>query len=482
MLSERRESVMRDNNTAQETLEFLLSKMNPSTKEIVVGESLHGDLDFAILSEKGFRAVSKIEMTKPGEITSLSNLPAELKILLCPDQLLAEFAEPLAYLEELNLEGNGITHFEFRGFPKLKILHLDENHLETIPDVPAVLEELYVNYNRIRTLELIHAEQLRVLHVVGNDMIRIRNVPPAMVDLRFEENPLVEIDYATTADATVGKGRETPLEVDYIESMHAYFRLKREYEIATRDARKTAFEKGHTRKQGMAFAKAVRPKCIHCRRPVGTIFESRERRWIARCGNAENPCELNIQLFRGDHQSVESLVYLFQDQMREHHDSLISQKLDTLFGYVSEDQSAKKFKKEWKDYSDDQMLYSQLKTEYANLHSPPVKREMVRSKLRQIHELRAKMIEWLAEYELSGKREILVDLTEMYVHEYLPEIHNLRLLHYEVMEMVETGRSKETAVYKERELFQKDVALTKTDHITTEPPRVISFQRMVGQK
>jgi Leucine-rich repeat (LRR) protein len=477
VIDERRENVMRNNNTAQDTLAYLLEKMNPDIKELVIGVSLHGDVDFAILREKGFRFVSVIRFTKPGEITTVSNLPKELRVFDCPKQLLIEFSGVFPYLEELLLEGNYIQKIDFIPLPKLKILNINDNRMTEIKSLSSTLEELYINRNGTRILNLKYLTKLRVLHTVGNDMIRIQEVPASMVDLQIEENPMVDIGYtAIPHTRETEKEDDAQIELDYVESLHAYFRLKEKYDTERKKLLLKAFEKGKTKKQGQKLAKEVKMKCIRCRRPFGTIFENRERRYIAVCGNKNEPCDLNIQLYRGNHTNREYMVYLFREQMEFLKDNIIAQKLDTLFSYISEEKSVEKFKRKLKDYSIDNNIYKDLLNEYNDLHFSPHKRELIRNKIRQIYELKNVMKQLLTQYETEENLEIMNVLTDMYIREYLPETHNLRLLCYEVMEMTETGKSKDNDEHKEMKLFQKDVGLSKLEYITGEPPRVIAYK------
>lgn len=481
VIDERREHIMRNNNTAQDTLAFLLEKMDPNIKELIVGISLHGDVDFAILREKGFRFVSTIRFTKPGQITTISNLPNNIRIFDCPKQLLVEYSGVFPYLEELLLEGNHLRKIDFIPLPKLKKLNINDNHMSELKNLPSSLEELYINRNETRILNLKYLKKLRVLHAIGNDLIRIQELPPTMVDLQIDENPMVDIGYtvnpkSTRTDADVDAYVEAQHELDYVESLNAYFRLKQKYDVERKTLLLKEFQKGKTKKQGQKLAKEARPKCIRCRRPFGTIFESRDRRFVAVCGNKNAPCDLNIQLYRGHHEPREYMLYLFREQMEESKDAIIAQKLDTLFQYISEAKSVEKFKRQLKDYSVDNNIYKELLNEYTESHFSPHKRELIRNKIGQIHELKNAMKQLLTQYETEENAEIMNVLTNIYIREYLPEVHNLRVLSYEVMEMVDTGRSKDTDADKEVQLFQKDVGLSKLESASGEPPRVVAYK------
>jgi hypothetical protein len=305
--------------------------------------------------------------------------------------------------------------------------------------------------------------------LVGNDLTRVINVPPSIVDLQLDDNPMVSVDYlALPTDSRVDDtGADMAKKLDYVESLHTYFRMKGKYESDLLSARKKAYEKGRTRASGMKLAKAVKTKCVQCGRLVGTIFEQRDRRYIARCGSGNNPCDLKIQLFRSDHLHRETMLGSFREMLEEDKDQIISQKLDTLFGYLSEEKSAEKFKRQIKTYSLNNKTFCELQVEYDGLHANPHKREMARAKLGQIHELKNAMNAMLADYTKEGNEETLATISSIYVNEYMPEIRNLRLLHYEVMEVNET---------EEYTLFQRDVALVRDDMVNGEAPRVVAFR------
>jgi hypothetical protein len=263
LITERRESVMRDNNTAQDTLEFMLEKMNPATKELVIGESLHGDLDLSLLETKGFRFVSRIEMTKPGEITTLSNIPKGVRELICPDQLLSEISGLPSNLEVLRLEGNDLHTLDLGELSKLKILHISDNRIETPGPLPSSLEELYADRNGIRTLDLKELTKLSILHLSGNDLVRLTNVPPSIVDLQVEDNPMLSVDYAALpTDVPVETGPDVSRNLDYVDSLRVYFQLKRKYERDLLDARLQVYRNAGKRSVGMKRAKTVKIKCV----------------------------------------------------------------------------------------------------------------------------------------------------------------------------------------------------------------------------
>ena len=80
IIDSQRQQIIAENNTAQDELEGIISRLDPNTKQLVFSTPLHGDVDFAILGRLGFRNVETI-IFEDGEITTIKNLPKSLLVL-----------------------------------------------------------------------------------------------------------------------------------------------------------------------------------------------------------------------------------------------------------------------------------------------------------------------------------------------------------------------------------------------------------------
>ena len=132
IIFERREQVININNTAQEEIENIIRRLNPNTKQLMFSVPLHGDIDFEILNNLGFRNVEIISFEEPGEITSIKNLPKSLLILKCENQLLIELFDLPVSLKELYCDFNYIKEFSGERVKNLVKLHISNNRLEKI--------------------------------------------------------------------------------------------------------------------------------------------------------------------------------------------------------------------------------------------------------------------------------------------------------------------------------------------------------------
>jgi hypothetical protein len=313
-------------------------------------------------------------------------------------------------------------------------------------------------------------------------MMRIENIPSSIVDLQVEDgNPNVLLDYAFLPNNIDGEenDRVKGTEAEFVESMHDYFKLKAKYEkkeiYARYEARYNAvMVRKLGDKQGRKLARSVRPKCVNCKRPVGTVFKTKDDRLIAHCGDMRDPCPLSIQIFKGRFESDDLFANYTAKSLMETKEKIIRQKMDVLFNYSTEEETVKKFKDLIEEYN----LFSYLhKTDMEiredkrfNVH----KRELIKGKLRLIEEIKDKMNAYMEEYEESDNRDALQSAMDIYIREYMPEINNLRLMKYGVMEMVVPGTETDTPV---RALNQNAASLRQLETLHGEVPKVLKFRQ-----
>jgi hypothetical protein len=475
-MSTEQRNAANEKNTAQPHMNRLFEKLLKAKDdhEIIVALPLYGPIDFSPLKASG--QVTRIVFKERGGITELTGLPSSVVSLECENQLLHTFPNLPANIETVRLGKNIIPDIRLSpGLERLKTLSLPNCQIKTISGLPKNLEELYIPDNQVRHLHLGNNPRLRVLHIQRNRTLRVENVPASIVDLQVEEgNPLVELEYdympsVSNEDAQ----KNTP---EYMESLDEYFRLKGKYETEAREMREREREKGEKRNWGKKELKkrlhALHPKCVNCHRPVGTVFKRTEGRYLAYCGDRNAPCALKMELFRGDFLNTESLLYHLRDSVYELKEDIIQKKMDVLFGYMDEAASREAFQQDIEHYHLDSAAYKDHLETWNGIFYDEHRKELIRGKRETIHELKGAMNTSLLEYEKTGNRDLLHTIAEVYTKEYLPEIHNLRRLNYEIMEM-EPDYSNPDSM--ERTLVQNVASAQKREMSTKEVPRVIQF-------
>lgn len=452
------------------------ARVNVSGKKLFIRKPLAGVLD---LQSYGSSVLDSINFSEPGKITRLLNIPTGLNEFTCSKQMLMTVPSGLEKVTTLNLENNHISEIDLSKFTNLRVLNMKSNRLRSLKNIPASVEELYLDNNMIRSLNLINLPRLRVLHCINNPMVRINNVPTTIVDLSAEHgNPRLQIDYSfgltslSEHDAAATAKRALPeVEAEYYESLNEYFRLKTKYEMEKHNDRVGVRTIASSRMMSASQIKSrvalVRGKCVNCRRRVGTVFKQHEMRYLAYCGDSVEPCPLKIEIYRGDYMNRLDMIRYYDEVVSTAKEDIIKHKMDTLFEYISDKQSASEFTELVNKYRSFSAIHKEKMDEYDNLYFSESRKELVRLKQMKLYEIERSLEDLMAEYGRTHSPQLMSDFMDAMTKEYIPEKEQLRNIKYATMEM-EKQNSRNVEI-----LFQSPMDFTKLDHLSGEPPRVL---------
>jgi len=470
-IQEERNFIIKENNTAQQTLVDILETLSPeTTRELHITVPLSGEVDFSILDSMGFKKVREIHLGE-GKITDIIHIPKTVTELVCMGNMLISLNGLPAGLIRLNCSHNHLGLLKIGGLDYLVYLNCEHNELVELKDISESLEELYCDHNDITKLNLTGLDRLTVLHCSNNKLMVLQNLPTTLVDLKMDNNPLAEVEHIAIANKReeARHDLETDVKINYLESLNEYFKLKDKYMTKAHTMRKNAFKSASNKKSGKMRAARVKPPCVNCGRPVGSIFTKADEKYMALCGDSDSPCNLNIQLFTSDFYRPEDMLNSYREIVDDAKENIIRQKLDTLFNYVSETVSAQRFKKEFHKYTEANQLYSEFLDEYNKTYNNPHKAELMSRKNLEIQELLENSKEIMEAYNKTGNVEILKTAVRLYIEDISTKVENLRKTKFPVMEMYvdKMGSQK---------LVQLTEPISKYDYSYTEPPRVIQFQ------
>lgn len=485
IIDSQREQIIKDHNTAQEELEGIISRLDPNTKQLLFSTPLHGDVDFSLLVRLGFRNVETISFEK-GEVTTIKNLPQSLRVLVCSNQLLIELFDLPAFLEEIDCEYNYISGFSGENVKNLKKLNISHNRLENLDQLSNNLEELYCTNNKLKLLNLEGLDELRVLHVSENPTLVIEHVPASLVDFKSDNSPFAVVrrdgEGEPGADTTIGKMNHIHAEtkIDYLEALDTYFKLKKTYEESLSKAKQDAFHSAKTKSAGKRQVRAIKPRCINCKRPGGTIFQHTDSKYTAICGATElhKKCNLNIQLYRGSFSDEISLLYIFKKAVDDSKEQIVRQKLDTLFDYVADKVAAEKFKKELDNYNLESTIFNETLQSHNEKYYSKTKRDLIAEKTEEINKLLAQHGAIINDYKQNMDNiELLRDAVRLQIREITPEIENLRRLKNELNEVIVDINTVGNTYDITSTLVQRKVTLVNADISIEEPPSVMKYSK-----
>tara|TARA_Y100001958_G_C21247385_1_gene578599 strand:- start:1408 stop:2226 length:819 start_codon:yes stop_codon:yes gene_type:complete len=225
------------------------------------------------------------------------------------------------------------------------------------------------------------------------------------------------------------------MDEDTINAIDDYYKLKQKYETTLeRKKQKIISNPSLTTKAKQQKIKEIRTTCVNCGKLGGTIFKSEENTLIAVC-NANTPCNLNINIKRGFYANIRTECYNLHDKMIEIQNEIIETKLKILFGYTTEDEAVRLFKKLRGDLTKVVKIYTAVRKEYLNIvtrgeQEPELieRRNTLRIALDDLKELSASYD--AIDKNVESGDTLIKDIVEKYINDVLPAVRRIRELSY----------------------------------------------------
>jgi hypothetical protein len=460
-IEEQRMRVLEDDesNSAQNDFLYVLEHLDPTSTIIDENRGLEGDVDCDILQKCNFKAITTL-LFSPSKITSIKNIPAGIKKFGCADNYLIDMPELPDSILEVDVQKNAIKNCG--KLPAgLKELNISKNQIDTLENLPASLEVLICDYNKLHVLNLSGIENLRVLHCSGNPRLVIENLPDTLVDFQMDNDVATQIKHVQREESAESLDPES--KANYSECLYTYFELKKGYEEQVIRLKREVFRGASSKKAAKMKIKDLKPKCIECARPVGTVFKNEGRTYIAKCGDHSKPCSLDIRIFAGEYGKITDMLEYYQRLIELIKQDIMVDKLNVLFHYISEKEGVRVFKDNLDFYTKENMHLSTLKKEYDNLYFSEERQDKINAKLKKIQDIQERVTELFSKGE-----DATVDAMTIYIQELIPEIENLQLIKYDTRELI--------AVDPLSKLYQTPWRVQNLEYTFGEYPRVIKFR------
>jgi len=228
---------------------------------------------------------------------------------------------------------------------------------------------------------------------------------------------------------------------DVKESLNEYFKLKQKYESEIAANKKKIINNPtlSDREKRSEFMK-LKPKCINCKRPGGSIFKvlfnpedanfESYREYNAKCGIISNPCNFKIKIRCGKTESITDILKNMEDEIKEAKNGIIDDKNKLLFGYLNTEEALEKFdqSKEWIS------LYTSLYEDYLIKYNNIVDNE---DKKRELEEaitnsyIQINLIkDCVKQSDETGNKTFISDAINIYDTTLVPLLTTIRNLKY----------------------------------------------------
>ena len=263
-------------------------------------------------------------------------------------------------------------------------------------------------------------------------------------------------------------------------ALNTYYSLKSEYEDNVDKLKKKIMDnKTLSSKEKHKEYRKMKPKCINCNRPVGTIFDIRFQKEVesriakAMCGDRTNPCALNIELNLGMIMNIEDELHDSDTKIRDIRREIIKDKNDLLFGYVSAPDAIAKFDKIKERMADANASYEIILSTYMSIVDNKSVKEKINKLLLDTYADVQSSYELVNKYEREQNVDFINDLVTMYITLLTPKLVELRQLLYPY-NAVEKYDSECVLIQLKMEIAQMELDMA------TNPRGIIYFD--VGDK
>ena len=344
---------------------------------IFITKSLSGEINL-----QANKDISELHFAD-GDITRIYNVPRTLKKLVINNNKLVDL--PLLEFQNLvhlEAKANNINKLDLNSMPNLTYLNIANNKCTSIENIPTNLKTLIADNNLLTTLNLNNVN-LKLVSCTGNPSLKYvsgsTNVESIVKD------PNVQLKTKITEG----------VKHDLQEAINEYYRLKSTYETELRESKNKNVV-----------------KCVNCKKMGGTKFWKDDRGHLrAICGNSMKPCNLNIDILANLNETP-YLIERTKANLNNIKQEIVKLKMDTIFGYISEAESVKKFENLTNELTNnnDALLLNDDKYSYYEIFNDSEKQRVIQSKMQNIHQELAEIRTLLNKYNKTGRDKFLVDV------------------------------------------------------------------------
>jgi hypothetical protein len=216
----------------------------------------------------------------------------------------------------------------------------------------------------------------------------------------------------------------------FIDSLDQYYRYKDKYESnLKKDKTQIIKLEGLSWREKRAEYMKIKPKCINCRRPVGSIFSTKNqedgRHLIALCGDRKQPCPFNININLGLVQNIQENLHNDENTLNEYKRDVIIDKNDLLFGYITAEDAVVKFDKLKEQVTEFTKVYEFTLQTYLNIVDNPVKKTELEKLQIEFYNNLDNFNLMIKQYNTTQNTQLIVDAIELYKNTMEPRANEI---------------------------------------------------------
>ena len=258
-------------------------------------------------------------------------------------------------------------------------------------------------------------------------------------------------------------------EMSVMDSFNEYYKLKNKYESDyNKDKQKIIKNKAMSWKEKRNEFKELKPKCINCKRPVGTIFSIKKngdpkedfRELKAICGSLTEPCTLNITINAGITYNILDHIKELEKDIEEYKKEIIEYKNKLLFGYTHTEKAVDNFEKIKEAINDTSFLLNINYERLFDIVDNKVKNEKIAKLEEEVYILINEIRESIKKFNSTSNIQFVRDSIEIYVNQLGTKLkdlsnfkYNVNLVEYDDVEGVYRLIQKKNSIYDLEDIY-----------------------------
>jgi len=225
------------------------------------------------------------------------------------------------------------------------------------------------------------------------------------------------------------------------DAFNEYYKLKNKYESDyNKDKQKIIKNKQMSWKEKRNEFKQLKPKCINCKRPVGTIFSIKHsgnpnddfRELKAICGSLSEPCTLNININAGVTYNMMDHIKELEKDIENYKNEIIEYKNKLLFGYTKTEIAVENFDKIKEAINDTSFLLNINYEHMFDVVDNKITNESIAKLKEEVYILVNEIKMSIKKFDSTGNVQFVRDSIDIYVNQMESKLKELSGLKYKV--------------------------------------------------
>ena len=225
--------------------------------------------------------------------------------------------------------------------------------------------------------------------------------------------------------------------------LNEYYKLKNKYESEINDdKRKIINNASLSNREKRTEYQRLKPKCINCRRPGGTIFSSKffpsvlvdsneeYRELRADCGIISDPCNLDIRIRLGSYQLLPDILEQIELAIKEEKNVIIDDKNKLLFGLITTEQALEKFDENKGAINDFTGLLEDYLKNYIDITDNKEKKKRLNEDIETSYMLIRQIKECIENYNETDNNQFPRDAVNIYLTQLKPLLSQIAASKY----------------------------------------------------